>query len=141
MPEHPPFHLAFAVHDLSATESFYTSVLGCRIGRRDDTWIDFDFFGHQIVAHLSISPVAGSTPNTQVDDKSVPVPHFGVILEWSKWEDLAQKLSESNVMFEIEPYVRFAGQKGEQATMFFRDPCGNAIEIKAFRDSDEIFND
>lgn len=137
MSKSPPFHLAFAVHDLAATEAFYTRALGCRVGRRSDSWIDFDFYGHQIVAHLVKQP--NSTFANGVDNKSVPVPHFGVILEWSEWETMAQSLKEYGVVFEIDPYVRFAGKIGEQATMFFRDPCGNAIEFKAFRSPDDIF--
>ncbi len=138
----PIFHLAFGVHDLVATEHFYTSVLGCRTGRRDKKWIDFNFYGHQLVAHLVDKPDRNEkTPlhTNAVDKKSVPVPHFGVILEWIKWETVAQNLRDSKVEFVIEPYIRFAGQRGEQATMFFCDPCGNAIEIKAFRHHDDIF--
>ncbi len=138
----PVFHLAFPVDDLVATEAFYTSVLGCSTGRRDKKWIDFNFYGHQIVAHLVDKPDQNETAplNTNpVDKKSVPVPHFGVILEWKKWETVVQNLRDSKVEFVIEPYIRFAGQTGEQATMFFCDPSGNAIEIKAFRHHDNIF--
>ena len=133
----PPFHFAFPVDDLVAAERFYCGVLGCTTGRRDTHWIDFNFYGHQIVAHLT-DHVASNTHNP-VDNKSVPVPHFGVILDWARWEELAQNLQQQHMQFEIEPYVRFAGQKGEQATMFFRDPAGNAIEIKAFRTVEAIF--
>jgi extradiol dioxygenase family protein len=135
--QRPPFHLAFPVNDLDAAEAFYCGVLGCKPGRRDKQWIDFDFFGHQIVAHLT--KITDQQVANLVDNKQVPVPHFGVILEWAKWEVIAQKLRETNVNFEIEPYIRFKGQVGEQATMFFRDPSGNAIEIKAFRHECQIF--
>ena len=142
MAELPVFHLAFPVHDLVATEEFYTSVLGCSTGRRDRNWIDFNFYGHQLVAHLVEGLNMENTlfnHTNPVDKKSVPVPHFGVILEWLKWETVAQNLHDCKVEFIIEPYIRFAGQAGEQATLFFRDPCGNAIEIKAFRNHDNIF--
>ena len=133
----PPFHLAFPVNDLEAAEAFYCGVLGCKTGRRDKDWIDFDFYGHQIVAHLT--KLTDQDAANLVDNKHVPVPHFGIILEIPEWEVIAQKLREINVKFEIEPYIRFKGQKGEQATMFFRDPSGNSIEIKAFRNESQIF--
>jgi extradiol dioxygenase family protein len=135
--QRPRFHLAFPVHDLEAAEAFYTGVLGCKQGRRDARWIDFDFYGHQIVAHLT--KIEDANTGNLVDNKNVPVPHFGLILAWSEWEAVAQNLRKINVIFEIDPYIRFKGQKGEQATMFFRDPSGNAIEIKAFRDESQIF--
>lgn len=137
MPERPRFHYAFPVNDLEATKTFYCDVLGCRLGRSTESWIDFDFFGHQIVAHLTKTAFPQS--NNLVDNKDVPIPHFGLILEWSEWETIEQKLHKINVNFEISPYIRFKGQKSEQATMFFRDPSGNAIEIKAFRDDEQIF--
>lgn len=137
MPDRPRFHYAFPVNDLEAARTFYCDILGCRQGRSAKHWIDFDFFGHQIVAHLTKS--ADPKRENLVDNKKVPVPHFGVILEWSEWELIEQKLRTINVKFEISPYIRFKGQKGEQATMFFRDPSGNAIEIKAFRDDEQVF--
>lgn len=133
---HYPFHLAFPVTDLAATRAFYTDILGCRVGRHSDTWIDFDLYGHQIVAHLA--PAADHTSNP-VDGHDVPVPHFGVILEWETWQTLAERLRKAGIKFVIEPYTRFAGQTGEQATMFFLDPCGNALEFKAFKDPSQIF--
>ena len=136
MPCLQPFHLAFPVQDLALTHDFYTGVLGCRTGRRSDTWIDFDLFGHQIVAHLA--PASPSTHNP-VDGHEVPVPHFGVVLEWENWHQLAAQLRQTGVQFVIEPYIRFAGQVGEQATMFFLDPSGNALEFKAFRDPEQLF--
>jgi len=142
MTDLPVFHLAFPVHDLVATEKFYTSILGCSTGRRDERWIDFNFYGHQLVAHLVEKPTRREPDPRHinpVDKKSVPIPHFGVILEWLKWETVAQNLWDCKVEFLIEPYIRFAGQTGEQATMFFCDPCGNTIEIKAFRHHDDIF--
>lgn len=133
----PPFHLAFAVHDLSAARSFYGGLLGCPEGRSSDDWIDFDFFGHQIVAHLSPEDctVAGTSG---VDGKSVPVRHFGLVLDMETWTGLAKRL-DGQVDFIIEPYVRFAGEAGEQATMFFADPSGNAIELKAFANLGQLF--
>ncbi|MEQ1551867.1 VOC family protein [Sphingorhabdus sp.] len=133
-----PFHLAFPVHDLSAAREFYGELLGCREGRSSDHWIDFDLYGHQIVAHLD----AGMTPrpiHNAVDGHEVPVPHFGVVLTMPQWEDLAARLKAAGVRFGIEPYVRFKGQVGEQATMFFTDPSGNALEFKAFADDGQLF--
>jgi extradiol dioxygenase family protein len=121
-----PFHLAFPVHDLHAARSFYGGLLGCREGRSSEHWIDFDLYGHQIVAHLD----AGMTPrpiHNAVDGHDVPVPHFGVVLTMPQWDDLAARLTAAGVQFGIEPYVRFKGQVGEQATMFFTDPSGNAL--------------
>lgn len=136
MPCLQPFHLAFPVQDLALTHDFYTRVLGCRTGRRSDRWIDFDLFGHQIVAHLA---PAGQRTHNPVDGHEVPVPHFGVVLDWETWHQLAARLRQSGVQFVIEPYIRFAGQIGEQATMFFLDPSGNALEFKAFRDPEQLF--
>jgi len=133
---HCPFHLAFPVTDLAATRAFYTDILGCRMGRHSDTWIDFDLYGHQIVAHLA--PASGHSSNP-VDGHDVPVPHFGVILDWQDWHALAERLRRAGIKFVIEPYIRFAGQTGEQATMFFLDPSGNALEFKAFQDPAQIF--
>ena len=133
-----PFHLAFPVHDLAAARGFYGGVLGCPEGRSSDTWIDFDLFGHQIVAHLdpAARPVAVAN---QVDGHDVPVPHFGVVLTMPDWEALAARVATAGVPFGIAPHVRFKGQVGEQATMFFRDPSGNALEFKAFADDSMIF--
>jgi len=133
-----PFHLAFPVSDLQASRAFYGGLLGCPEGRSSDHWIDFDLFGHQIVAHLS--GTAGElNPTNAVDGHDVPVPHFGVVLDMDEWKALADKLRDAGVEFVIEPYVRFQGQPGEQATMFFRDPSGNALEFKAFADRSKLF--
>lgn len=133
----PPFHLAFPVTNLAEAESFYKDLLGCKKGRSSDHWIDFDFYGHQIVAHLTDGTEEAAT--NAVDGHQVPVRHFGVILEWQDWENLAERLQEANIEFVIEPYVRFKGEKGEQATMFFLDPSGNALEFKAFKNKEQIF--
>jgi extradiol dioxygenase family protein len=137
----PPFHLAFPVSDLEATRRFYVDLLGCAVGREDARWIDLDFFGHQITAHLAPSPLpdAEASGANAVDGDAVPVRHFGVILEWGAWHALTERLRAAGVRFEIEPRVRFAGQVGEQATCFFRDPSGNAIELKSFQDPSRIF--
>lgn len=133
-----PFHLAFPVHDLAAARLFYGDLLGCAEGRSSDHWIDFDLYGHQIVAHLD--PAMTPRPiHNAVDGHDVPVPHFGIVLTMPQWEDLAQRLKVAGVKFGIEPYVRFKGQVGEQATMFFTDPSGNAIEFKAFADDSQLF--
>ena len=124
------FHLAFHVHDLDAARAFYGAVLGCTEGRSSATWVDFDFFGHQISMHLG-APFA-STETGQVGDHRVPMPHFGVLLQTADWRALAQRLREHKVSFVIEPQLRFEGQPGEQWTMFFRDPSGNPIEVKGF---------
>ncbi len=136
-PELPLFHLAFPVHDLEAARRFYVDLLGCPTGRESDRWIDFDFFGHQLVAHLA--PRESGSATNQVDGKQVPVRHFGVILQWDQWQVLAEKLKAAAVQFQIEPGIRFQGQVGEQATMFIRDPSGNALEFKAFRDRSKVF--
>ena len=133
-----PFHLAFPVTDLKKTRDFYHNLLGCPIGRTDTKWIDFNFWGNQITAHLvDVDDTEAAT--NHVDGKSVPVKHFGAILEMGEWESLAEKLKAVGIVFIIEPYVRFKGEAGEQATMFFLDPSGNAIEFKSFRDFDQIF--
>lgn len=134
----PPFHLAFPVNDLAAARTFYGGLLGCAEGRSSESWIDFDFYGHQVVAHLSPGEVGKAAAN-QVDGKDVPVRHFGVILPWDDWHALADRLRQAGVKFVIEPGIRFAGQVGEQATMFFLDPAGNALEFKTFRDMGRIF--
>jgi len=133
-----PFHLAFPVGDLDAAHRFYTSVLGCAPGRRAERWADFDFFGHQISAHLvDIAPEPAAT--NAVDRRLVPARHFGVILAWDDWQDLVARLGRAAVEWLIEPTIRFAGEVGEQATCFILDPSGNALEFKAFRDDDRIF--
>jgi extradiol dioxygenase family protein len=138
MTPQPRFHLAFPVRDLAEARAFYGELLGCREGRSSDEWVDFDFFGHQIVAHLS-----ANEPTTQahnfVDGEDVPVRHFGVILSMQAWRELADRLQHANVKFIIAPQIRFQGQPGEQATFFFADPSGNALEFKAFADEEMIF--
>ena len=133
-----PFHLAFPVHDLSEAKEFYTKILGCTLGRSSEHWIDFNLFGHQVVAHLNPDELS-KTKTSNVDDKQVPVRHFGIILEWEKWQQFSIELKEKGVEFIIEPYIRFKGEIGEQATMFFLDPSGNALEFKSFKDSEMIF--
>jgi extradiol dioxygenase family protein len=132
-----PFHLAIPVHDLSAARAFYGRVFGCREGRSSTEWVDFDFFGHQLVAHLD--PTRRPLHYNEVDGKHVPVPHFGVVLEWTAWHELARRLEAAGVRFVIEPGIRFRGEVGEQATLFLLDPSGNALEFKAFRDPDKLF--
>lgn len=138
MPALHPFHLAFPVHDLTAARAFWRDIMGCAEGRSSDEWIDFDFYGHQIVAHLAPEPARLAAEN-EVDGKHVPVPHFGVVLSMPEWRALADRLQQRGVQFVIEPYIRFQGQVGEQATMFFYDPSNNAIEIKAFADMSQLF--
>ena len=134
----PPFHLAFPVHDLAAARAFYGGLLGCPEGRSSDEWVDFDFFGHQIVAHL-VPRSSTAEASNPVDGHDVPVPHFGAVLEMAAWQDLAERLKAAGTSFVLEPNVRFRGEVGEQATMFFRDPSGNALEIKAMRDPANLF--
>ena len=134
----PPFHLAFPVDDLAAARRFYGELLGCPEGRSSDQWIDFDLHGHQIVAHLAPEAVRARLSNP-VDGEEVPVPHFGVVLPMAVWKQLAETLQEAGTRFVIEPTVRFEGQPGEQATMFFLDPAGNALEFKAMRDPAKLF--
>lgn len=137
-----PFHLAFPVTDLAMARSFYGELLGCPEGRSSDHWIDFDFFGHQIVAHMAgegegddrIAPILNP-----VDGHDVPVPHFGVVLDMADWKALRDKLQSAGIQFIIEPYIRFQGKPGEQATMFFQDPFGNALEFKAFNQMSMLF--
>ncbi|HET9429238.1 MAG TPA: VOC family protein [Allosphingosinicella sp.] len=138
MNQFPPFHLAFPVHDLDKARAFYGGLLGCQEGRSSDQWIDFDFFGHQIVAHLD-SAIRPSRHSNPVDGHDVPVPHFGVVLPMTEWESVARRLESFGVDFVIAPTVRFKGQPGEQATMFFLDPSGNALELKAMRDPANLF--
>jgi extradiol dioxygenase family protein len=133
-----PFHLAFPVDDLEKAHAFYTEVLGCSLGRSSDKWIDFNLFGHQIVAHYSPEDVVEKKTN-KVDGKNVPTAHWGVILEMEDWKTLAENLKGKGIEFIIEPYIRFEGEAGEQATMFFLDPSGNALEFKAFKHDSAIF--
>jgi extradiol dioxygenase family protein len=133
-----PFHLAFPVHDLAAARGFYGGVLGCPEGRSAPEWIDFDLYGHQIVAQLDPGAKPAGITNP-VDGHDVPVPHFGVVLDWPDWEALAARVEAAGIAFGIAPHVRFPGKAGEQATMFFRDPSGNALEFKAFRDRSKLF--
>ncbi len=132
-----PFHLAFPVRDLEEARSFYGGLLGCAEGRSSDEWIDFDFYGHQIVAHTGGD--RGDRASNQVDGRDVPIPHFGVVLTMEDWQALADRLLAAGMEFAIEPTIRFKGQPGEQATMFFRDPSGNALEMKAFTDDAMLF--
>ncbi|MES1924231.1 VOC family protein [Salinisphaera sp. T31B1] len=135
-----PFHLAIPVHDLPAARRFYGEVFGLAEGRSDTQWVDFDFYGHQLVIHEHPKTDAQDHAHTNpVDGHDVPIPHFGIVLEWDEWETLAQRLRERDTEFVIEPYVRFVGQPGEQATMFLLDPCGNALEFKAFKDRGQLF--
>lgn len=134
-----PFHLAFPVDDLAAARRFYRDVLGCGEGRSSDHWIDFDLYGHQIVAHLDAQASARRPHHNPVDGHDVPVPHFGVVLTMGDWHALAERLKAAGTHFVIEPHIRFAGQVGEQATMFFHDLAGNALEFKAFADDAMLF--
>lgn len=134
----PPFHLAFPVYNIEATRMFYVDILGCDVGRSSDRWIDFNFFGHQISAHLKPEELNDVKTN-EVDGDNVPVRHFGVILEWNDWNELSERVKEAGIEFIIEPHIRFEGEPGEQATMFFLDPSGNALEFKSFKDSNKVF--
>jgi extradiol dioxygenase family protein len=136
-----PFHIAFPVDDIAAARVFYGSVLGCPEGRSSETWIDFDLFGHQIVAHYKprVAAQTEALHHNPVDGHDVPVPHFGVVLTMSRWEVLAARLTAAGTKFVIEPHIRFKGQVGEQATMFFLDPAGNALEFKGFNDMGSLF--
>ncbi len=133
----PPFHLAFPVLELESTRHFYTQVLGCNLGREAETWIDFDFFGHQISAHL-VARMA-DVPTNLIDGKAVPSSHFGAVLDWDDWQKLADRLRDAGTQFLIEPYIRFKGLVGEQATMFITDPSGNGLEFKAFKNKALVF--
>ncbi|MFT6810239.1 MAG: extradiol dioxygenase family protein [Saprospiraceae bacterium] len=133
-----PFHVAVPVDDVQKARAFYRDVLGCEEGRSSEQWVDFNFFGHQWVIHYKPkSPEA--THHNSVDGHDVPVPHYGVVLEWDQWEALAEDLKGKGIQFVIEPYIRFKGEPGEQGTMFFLDPCGNALEFKAFKDIGQLF--
>ena len=134
----PPFHYAFLVRDLDTTRAFYAGLLGCREGRSAPTWVDFDFFGHQISAHLG-DPTLNPDNLGLVDGKQVPMPHFGAVLDWRVFHELAERLRAGAVAFVLAPQVRYAGLPAEQATMFLLDPSGNALEFKAFRDPAQVF--
>lgn len=133
-----PFHLAIPVKNLDNARKFYAQVLGCEQGRSSDHWIDWDFYGHQLVTHVAPERVQPPA-NNAVDGHAVPVPHFGVVLDMETWQALAERVQEAGIEFVIEPYIRFKGQPGEQATMFFYDYCGNALEFKAFADLNQLF--
>ena len=132
-----PFHLAIPVNDLDKAKEFYNGLLGAEIGRSDPTWIDFNFYGHQLVCHLTES--SNTQSKNPVDQHNVPVPHFGIVLEWDTFHQLAMDLKNNKVEFIIEPTIRFKGQVGEQATLFLNDPSGNAIEFKSFKDQENLF--
>ncbi len=134
-----PFHLAIPVRDLELCRNFYKEVLMCREGRSDIHWVDFDFFGHQLVIHQKENYEPANRASNPVDGHDVPVPHFGVVLEWDQWHKLRDRLLQAKINFVIEPYIRFKGQVGEQASMFFNDPEGNALEFKSFKDMNELF--
>jgi extradiol dioxygenase family protein len=135
-----PFHLAIPVYDLPAARTFYRDLFGLEEGRSAAQWVDFNFYGHQLVIHEHPKTSSqASVHSNAVDGHDVPVPHFGIILEWAQWEALAARLSAAGTRFVIEPYIRFKGQVGEQATMFLFDPCGNALEFKAFKDIGQLF--
>ena len=133
-----PFHLAIPVHNLSECRNFYTNILDLEEGRSSDHWVDYNFFGHQLVIHHK-SKIEDDTHTNAVDGKAVPVPHFGVVLDWTIFNEFAELLNSKGVEFIIEPYIRFEGQVGEQATMFFKDPSDNALEFKAFKDMSQLF--
>ena len=133
------FHLAYPVKDKEITRAFYANILGCEQGREADTWIDFDFFGHQLSFHVKPEAFTGAEPTNEVDGKEVPVRHFGAILDWDEWHALRDRLIAAGTDFVIEPYIRFKGETGEQSTMFFLDPSGNALEFKSFKDPSQVF--
>ncbi|QCK13863.1 VOC family protein [Mangrovivirga cuniculi] len=134
-----PFHLAIPVDDIKKNRKFYKEVIGCSEGRSDKNWVDFDFYGHQLVIHYKPGTGDSSLHTNPVDGHDVPVPHFGVVLEWNDWHTLSERLQKEGINFEIEPHIRFQGQPGEQATMFFYDPAGNALEFKSFKDPKNLF--
>ncbi len=139
LPTHPTkFHLAFPVDNLMAARAFYKELLGCREGRSSDQWVDFDFHGHQIVAHL-VDRKEDTQITNPVDGKMIPVRHFGLIVPFAEWEGLASRLRDAGIDFLVDPYIRFNGEAGEQGTFFVKDPAGNAIEFKAFRNEDQLF--
>ena len=132
----PPFHLAIPVHDLKVAQDFYGQLLNCQQGRSSEHWIDYNFFGHQLVCHIGES----RTFSNDVDGKEVPIPHFGIVLEWEDFDDFSEKIRSNGINFIIEPYIRFKGLPGEQKTMFFMDPFGNALEFKSFKEDSHIFD-
>ena len=134
-----PFHLAIPVSNLEEARTFYRDILGCKEGRSSDLWVDFDFFGHQLVIHYKEATEKEASARNPVDGKEVPIPHFGVVLEWDTFQNFSKELEEKNISFVIEPYIRFEGKPGEQATMFFKDPSGNALEFKAFKNIEQLF--
>ncbi|MDT0689496.1 VOC family protein [Salegentibacter sp. F188] len=134
-----PFHLAIPVSDLEKCRKFYKETLGCGEGRSSDHWVDFNFFGHQLVIHYKEPEKTAAAASNPVDGKDVPIPHFGVVLQWDVFQEFSKILQSKGIDFVIEPYIRFEGQVGEQATMFFKDPCGNALEFKAFKNMDQLF--
>jgi len=134
-----PFHLAIPVHNLEVCRKFYRDILGCKEGRSSDHWVDFDFFGHQLVIHHKAQLDEEQPSSNSVDGKDVPVPHFGVVLDMDQFGRFSEQLKQQNITFIIEPYIRFEGKPGEQATMFFKDPSGNALEFKAFKDLNQLF--
>ncbi|WP_186757089.1 VOC family protein [Echinicola salinicaeni] len=138
MQDYHPFHLAFPIKDIETTRAFYQDILGCEIGRSTDKWIDFNFFGHQLSAHVKPEEIKDTQAN-EVDGKQVPVRHFGAVLPWDQWHELAEKLETEGIEFIIAPGIRFQGKVGEQATMFFLDPSGNALEFKSFKDPSQLF--
>ena len=133
-----PFHLAIPVKDLSESKNFYQNILGCKPGRESDEWADYDFFGHQLVIHVDPNHIRNKHHN-EVDGKSVPIPHFGVVLKWNDFKRFSSNLMNKNIEFQIPPYLRFKDQPGEQMTMFFYDPSGNALEFKSFKNMEQIF--
>jgi len=133
-----PFHLAIPVDNLAAAKNFYHEILGCSVGRSSEAWIDFDFFGHQLVTHLALDELKPDS-NNQVDGDTIPVRHFGMVLKWNDWEALADRFKKFGLAFLLEPKTRFTGEAGEQGTFFVRDPAGNALEFKTFRDMDQLF--
>ena len=135
----PAFHFAFFVRDLATTRRFYGDILGCREGRSTETWVDFDFFGNQISAHVT-GPVTPTTDAGVVDGVHVPMPHFGALLEWKEFQRVAERIRQADIGFVLEPRVRYSGQPGEQMTMFLRDPSGNALEFKSFRHAEHVFS-
>jgi extradiol dioxygenase family protein len=135
-----PFHVAVPIYDLKEAKAFYLKCFKCELGRTSEQWIDLNLYGHQFVLHLRPKPKTANEPHyNEVDGKSVPVPHYGVVLCWKDWQELSERLKSLQITFVIEPYVRFKGEVGEQATMFFLDPSGNALEFKAFKNIDQLF--
>lgn len=134
----PPFHLAIPVNDINSTRAFYTNIIGCTVGREAEQWIDFNFFGHQVSAH--VKPEALNNVETNpVDGESVPVRHFGLVLEWKAWHEFVEQLNKRAINYLIKPTIRFKGEVGEQATLFINDPSGNALEFKSFKNRDQLF--